>query len=266
MAASDDYSVKRAVNYVNRLRLALREGQNREFNRSSDPIGDGKWQPLPDPAPFERVPVLQPFGAIVDTLNQILTEAGYGMDPSKYRLPPSEFWTLGSMTITYPIRAIYRGYVEAVLRVPIIPRVPEPLVAFLLEIPGERDLLKREHHDQVGWHYHYLDFKKARSNVVLCWDTHAVRQAGKDHPLFQETHGESHADFTARPDLWGPPKKRSMHNACAPDLDTWSLGTFRCASAKAGPVWPLSAKLTPIAKAAPPGPKFPAKKGNKGRR
>jgi hypothetical protein len=32
MAASDDYSVKRAVNYVNRLRLALREGQNREFN------------------------------------------------------------------------------------------------------------------------------------------------------------------------------------------------------------------------------------------
>jgi hypothetical protein len=176
---------------------------------------------------------------------------GNGTELSKSQLPPDQFWSLGNRTIVFPVREMHKGFIEPVLRVPIIPRLPETVVAFLLAIPGERDLLKREHHNQVGWHYHYLNFRKDRSNLVLCWDTRAVRQSGKDHPLFQETHGEGHADFPARPDLWGTNKRKSMHNACAPDLDVWPLTTFRCASAKAGPVWPLFAGLTPIAHAVP---------------
>jgi hypothetical protein len=141
------------------------------------------------------------------------------------------------------MRNIHIGFIEPVLRVPIISRLPQTVIAFLLAIPGERDLLKREHHNQVGWHYHYLNFKKARSNLVLCWDTRAVGQKGTDHPLFQENHAEGRSDFKARPDTWGLTKKKSMHDACAPDLDRWPLSTFRCASAKANAVWPVSARV-----------------------
>jgi len=227
------------------LRSALLEHQHGELSRSDEPIGDGSWQPLPMPFSLEEQ-VVQPFGEIIDSLDRILTEAEYRAKSSKWLLASDEFWTLGSTTRCFPIRNIHIGFVEPVLRIPIISRLPEAVIAFLLAIPGERDLLKREHHNQVGWHYHYLDFKQARSNLVLCWDTRAAHRQGNDHSLFQETHAESHADFKARPDLWGITKKKSMHDVCAPDLDRWPLSTFRCASAKAQPVWPVSARVTPM--------------------
>jgi hypothetical protein len=248
----EDHRMKRACELANRLRSTLFEHQGSELSLPEEPIGEGVWRPLPKIVPSE-VTSLQPFGDIIESLDQTLIEAGYGNEQTEHRLAPDEFWTLGSRTISFPIRGIHIGFIEPVLRVPIISRLSETVVAFLLTIEGERDLLKREHHSQVGWHYHYLDFKKARSNIVLCWDTRAVRQNRQDHPLFQETHGEGHADFPGRPDLWGNTKKKSMHDACAPDLDNWPLSTFRCASNKAGPVWPLAATLTPLVNAPPPG-------------
>jgi len=265
MADSDNYLIRGAANLVNRLRSELLEAQSSGFNRFAEPCGDGEWRPLPDPIHVERM-LNPPISETLGALQQLLKEAAYVPKTSKYQLPPDEFWTLGSMTHTFPIRTIHGGFVEPARRVPIVPRVPEDVVAFLLELPGERDFLERERHNQVGWHYHYLDFKQRRSNVVLCWDTRADRRIDKPHPLFQERQGEGHAEFPARPDLWGLTRKQSMHEICALDLCTWPLSTFRCASAKAGPVWPLSAKLTPIAKAAPRAPNFPAKKGRKGRR
>ena len=220
---------------------------------------------MPSPSSLAQTP-LQPFSEIVDSLDRTLAGAGYGMKSTKHDLPLGEFWTFGSVILNFPIRAIHGGFVEPLMRAPIIAHVPETVVAFLLEIPRERDLLDRERHNQVGWHYHYLDFKRARSDIVLCWDTHVVRQKGRDHPLFQETHGKGHAAFTARPDLWGPTKKKSMHYACAPDLDTWPLNDFRCASAKAGPVWPVSAILRPVATTIALAPKLSAKGGDKNSR
>jgi hypothetical protein len=232
----------RAGELANWLRYALLEHQHSELGRSDEPIGEGVWQPLPTPPVLEEK-VLQPFGEIIGSLDRILTEAGYRTIPSKSQLAPNEFWTLGSSTKRFPIRNIHIGFIEPVLRVPIISRLPQTVTAFLLAIPGERDLLKREHHNQVGWHYHYLNFKKARSNLVLCWDTRAAYQKGGDYPMFRETHAEGRADFKARPDIWGLTKKKSMHDVCAPDLDRWPLSTFRCASAKAKLVWPVSARV-----------------------
>jgi hypothetical protein len=245
LTALNDAGMSRARRLASWLRSASLEHQSRERGRFDQPIGEGEWQPLPEIFPSDAG-ALQPFGEIIESLDQALNEAGYGDVPTKYRLPPDEFWTLGSTIKSFPIRTIHIGFIEPVLRVPIIPRLSETVVAFLLDIPGERDLLKREHHNQVGWHYHYLNFKRERSNIILCWDTRAARQSGQEHPLFQETHGEGHADFPGRPDLWGITKKKSMHDACGPDLDSWPLHAFRCASKKAGPVWPLAAKLTPI--------------------
>jgi hypothetical protein len=265
MTNRENGGMRHARELASWLRSVLLELQSRELSQFDEPIGEGVWQPLPKIVPLE-VKVLQPFGEIIESLDHALTEAGYGDEPTKYRLTPDEFWTLGSRTKLFPIRSIHIGFIEPVLRAPIVPRLSETVVAFLLAIPGERDLLKREHHNQVGWHYHYLDFKRARSNLVLCWDTRAVRQTGQDHPLFQETHGEGHSDFPARPDLWGITKKKSMHDACTPDLDSWPLSTFRCASNKSGPVWPLAAMLTPIVDVIPPSSNPSVKKVKKRQR
>ncbi|WP_213286006.1 hypothetical protein [Bradyrhizobium sp. sGM-13] len=232
----------RAREVADWLHSALLEYQNSELESPVESFDDDRWRPLPSSIALQEG--LQPFGEIVGALHRALREAEYSAELSTAKLPDGQFWTIGSRTNVFPIREMYRGFVEPVLRRPIIPRLPDTVVAYLIAISGDRDVLKRERHNQVGWHYHYLNYKKERSNLVLCWDTHAVRQTGVDHPLFQETHGEGHAVFPARPDLWGVTKKKSIHIACAPDLDRWPLHTFRCASAKAGPVWPLFAERT----------------------
>jgi len=207
--------------------------------------GDGEWQPLPNIPVGDKVPVLRSLEEIALSLKVALDRVGFTIK-REHILPQHQFWSFGNIDVAAPIRRICRGFIEPVRRFPIISTVPDIVVSYLMEIPGERDLLQREHHAQTGWHYHYLDSTRARSNVVLCWDTRAVLSSARPHPLFQETHGEGHARFTARPDCWGNKKKRSMHGVCAPDLQRWKLSEFRCASSKAGPVWPLGATLTPV--------------------
>jgi hypothetical protein len=135
---------------------------------------------------------------------------------------------------------------------PMIRQVPDLVARFLISIDGGEEFLDREHHDAVGWHYHYLNWRKDRSNVVLCWDTRWTLPAAETPPptkrrgLFVEEHGEkSNADFSAKPWLWGPTKRETMYNACSPDLQRWPIGAFRCASNKSDVVYPPSAKLTP---------------------
>jgi hypothetical protein len=262
MEEGNNYKLTLAT-LVERLRNTILAHQRSEFGQTAEPLGHGEWQPLPNASSVEQAPSIRHIAEIVQELDRALRNDGYPINPSKEQPSPDEYWTFGSEIITFPIRSIYVGFVEPVLHVPIVRHIPESVVAFLLAIPGERDVLKREHHGQVGWHYHYLDVKRRRSNVVLCWDTRAARENDKDHPLFQEHHGEGHAEFGARPDLWGPTKKESMHGACAPDLDTWPLPSFRCASSKAGPVWPLSAKVTPIVAPSPPSTKSPSASSTK---
>jgi hypothetical protein len=186
----------------------------------------------------------------------------HGLPP---HLEAGEFWSLGSIDFHHDLREIHAGFVEPILRFPTKP-LPERLVAFLFEIPGDKDFLTRERHDHFGWHYHYLDHKERRSNIILCWDTRIATPL-RLHPLFCETHAEGTRDFVGRPDLWGLTKRSSMHGACSHDLGKWPLNEFKTPGRKAMAVWPLNAALTAMPVAAPAtAPKFPSKKGAKGRR
>jgi hypothetical protein len=177
----------------------------------------------------------------VRILDHLLQEADF--DKPAPELGEGEFFSLGTITAYGGTREIHRGFVQPVLRLPVAAHLPDRVVAFLVSISGDDDLLDRENHSNMGYHYHYLNSKKQRSAVVICWDIRATEQT--PHPLFQEKHGEAHSKFSGRPDLWGKAKRGSIHEACAPDLKWWSLDKFRMASDKAGPVWPLGAALTP---------------------
>lgn len=208
-----------------------------------EPYGDHNWILLPE------MPIDDPLKAeFVEKINQLDAylekKEERGMPPTT-ELYPGEFWSLGSVRYRAPPRAILRGFLEPVLRVQLLDRVPDRVVAFLISIEGDKDLLLREHHSQVGWHYHYLDKDKRRSDVVLCWDTRAPYCICNEHPLFQEKHGEGKSKLTARPELWADKKRQSMHTACVCDLTRWSIDKFRCASKKALPVWPKTSILTP---------------------
>jgi hypothetical protein len=266
MVDLDHHLMNRAGEAADRLLSALRQVRHTESNRLGEPRGSGEWQPLPNPFVLDGTSTSNVGSArrIVDELAQILDKAGYQMRPPEPEYVYGETWSLGSITLaTAPVRPIHLGYIEPALRIRVVEYVPDNVVAFLLEIPGGRDFLEREQHGPIGWHYHYLDSKRARSNIVLCWDTRVPHQKGTAHPLFQESHGEGHAEFTARPDLWGTTKKQSMHRVCTPDLGKWPLNTFRCASAKAQPVWPQNAKLTPIPSTNAGSTPFPAQSKRK---
>jgi hypothetical protein len=183
----------------------------------------------------------------IHNLNCILEKADFNERPPQ--TSGEEFFSLGTINAYGVAREIHRGFVQPVLRLPVSPRLPDRVIAFLVTIPGDDEWLHRENHFNLGYHYHYhyhyhyLNARKQRSDVVVCWDIRATPQT--PHPLFQEKHGEAHSKFSGRPDLWGTTKRKSINKACASDLRRWPLDKFRMASDTASPVWPLGAVLTP---------------------
>jgi len=173
--------------------------------------------------------------------------------------PPEGVWVLGAMSFVDLPCPIHGGFVTPKLRVPIIETVPPLARAFLITLPDGFILKPEIHGANWGWHYHYLDWKKRRSDHLLSWDTRTLPRetmavqpekvpvALRGQPLFGEEHAEKGAEFAARPDLWGAIKKQTMHKACSKHLARRGnkLDEFRCASSKAFAVWPMSAVLTP---------------------
>ena len=109
---------------------------------------------------------------IVEKLEKALRDTNFEPMATETGVVPDEHWSIGTMIYVLPKRPIHAGFVEPRFRLPILTRVPQNVIEFLIRLPGDRDFLEREHHGHIGWHYHYLDAKKRRSNVVLCWDTH----------------------------------------------------------------------------------------------
>lgn len=208
-------------------------------------IEDGEWTPFPEDAPFiehSRDRAAQ----IVEDIARTLKDSNWRPERRPVVQPDSEAWSFGAILQRAPIRRIHRGYLEPFRRFPVVEDVPEIVVQFLMRLPGGEDYLDRDNHG-VGWHYHYLPDRRTRSDVILSWDTRWVppdQQALR--PIFQEKHGEGRYSFQAKPWLWGDAKKQSMHEMCTPDLLKWAIHTFRCASNKAGAVWPVTATLTPM--------------------
>jgi hypothetical protein len=183
-------------------------------------------------------------------LREILEELEHALATGEERAPAAqelaggEFWTLGTIRFRADPRPIHIGFLQPILSLPIVEPLSERAFAFLITIKDDNHLLKREHHSHFGWHYHYLDFKQRRSDVILCFDRHATPPRGGPHPLFGEFHAEAGADFVGRPDLWEARKRQSMHEACAPDLAKWPLKEFKNPSNKAFDVWPRGAVLS----------------------
>jgi hypothetical protein len=116
-------------------------------------------------------------------------------------------------------------------------------------LAGGDDGLEREEHGGVKWHFHYIDARHQRSDVILSFDMRwkSVKSAkGPDRlrPLFVERHAEGKAKFAAHPGRWETEKRTSMYEICSRDLHK-GIEHFRCAKNGSDAVWPRDATLTP---------------------
>lgn len=197
-------------------------------------------------------PLIHYAKQLVRQLDGALAEAGWKPDMPTPELFSDERWVFGTaVTLKGRQREIYRGFLEPVRSIPILNQVPDRVALYLITVEEGEDYLIRENHSHIGWHYHYLDQDKRRSNVVLCWDTRwkePVPQSKlpKLRGLFVEKHAEKGKSFTARPDEWGERKRETMYAACREDLlSRKKIEEYRCAANKSEPVYPPGAMLTP---------------------
>jgi len=99
-----------------------------------------------------------------------------------------------------------------------------PTLAYAInKIAGTDDLLVREQHDIFGWHYHYCDHQKRRSDVLMSFDRMRLEPGKamlmqKFVPLCWELPGVNKAQFKAKPWNWKDRKRESVYAACIPDL------------------------------------------------
>ena len=165
--------------------------------------------------------------------------------------PERNQWKFGTaMSIRTTPLPIHLGFLQPLRWVPLLPSVPDSVALYLITVDNGVDYLKRENHDVFGWHYHYLNRQKVRSDVVLCWDTRWNAPVPQSMPparrgLFVEKHAENGKEFIAKPFKWGSKKRNTMYDVCLADLKARQITQYRCAADKSEPVYPLDAKLTP---------------------
>lgn len=192
-----------------------------------------------------------PAKEMIGSLQEALEDTGWDPDVSDIPQTERDQWTFGTaINFRGGPKPILRGFIQPLRREPVLRRVPDRVALYLITLDGGEDYLDRETHG-MGKHYHYLNWRKERSNVILSWDTRWKEPNPQTKPptlraLFVEPHGEkSNADFVARPDLWGFKKRATMYEACAPDLAKWSIGEFKCAANESEIVHPPGRTLTP---------------------
>lgn len=151
----------------------------------------------------------------------------------------SPTWTLGSVTYCLERRPVLRGEVEWRNVGPIAPDIPDRLVQYLASVPGTRDQIAREAHGHWGYHYHYLDSDKRRSDTLLTFGRGVGGSTGSPSPiLFWERHAEGQK-FRARADSWRKRKRRNVYEVCYPDTLRFGLASFKRPASDALTVWPL---------------------------
>lgn len=192
----------------------------------------------------------RPAQTMIEELREALAETDWDPDLSDISLDDRDRWSFGEAIILRGSeRLILRGSLVPRRKVPILRRVPDYVALFLISIDDGEDYLKRENHG-MGWHYHYQNWRKDRSNVILSWDTRWQEPSPQTSPptqraLFVEPHGEkNNSDFEARPWLWSEKKRKSMYRACSPDLNKWRICEFKCAADKSEVVYPVGRVLT----------------------
>lgn len=227
---------------------------------SVDGIAGQQEQPLSQSDPeFEREQ--RRAGQLVDELDHALRDKNWPLPTIANDInAASGAYVYGLVPRRAPMRKIAGGFLEPVRYRPLVERVPERVALFLrIMLPGGDDGLEREKHGGVKWHFHYIDDKYRRSDVILSFDTRWTMTIGARglntlRPLFVERHAEGKAKFTARPEQWRTEKRTSMYEICSRDLHL-GVEHFRCAKNDSIAVWPDTAILTPhpstLAKAGP---------------
>ena len=209
-----------------------------------------------------RQKFLAPAEQMIDELQKALLRDDWAPETSDLPKLGRQNWTFGAkVAISAAPLPIHRGFLLPQRHVAIRTRVPELVVLYLITIDEGEDYLENEAHSGVGWHYHYLDWRKNRSNVVLCWDARWTDPCPQTTPparrgLFVEKHAEKGKLFRAKPWMWGEKKRETMYQVCTADLRKRPINEFRCASNNSELVYPPGATLTPhpssIATAAKP--------------
>ncbi len=137
-------------------------------------------------------------------------------------------------------KIIHLGFVDRYLVYPASPPLSDLLLKLLAKIPGIDDLLISENHDVFGWHYHYCDRDKRRSDTIMSFDRRRMTASWTTAtvPLCWEPHAINKAKFKAKPWKWGDTKRSSIYTACARDLAVRPPLFFKPPSKEAKDVWP----------------------------
>ena len=236
------------------LALQLRLQRNRLLDQDGfavkEPIVEWETMPLPESdQAFENEK--RQVGELVDALNHALRNENWSPPASAPGLDGvGGDYFYGLIPRRAPMREIVRGFVQPVRYLPLVERVPDRVALYLRFIlPGGDDGLEREEHGGVKWHFHYIDARHRRSNVILSFDTRwkivkSSKGLDRQRPLFVERHAEEKAKFTAHPGRWENEKRTSMYEICSRGLRK-GIEHFRCAKNGSDAVWPRDATLTP---------------------
>jgi hypothetical protein len=180
----------------------------------------------------------------VETLNRALDQARHQEDrKSAIGYPAGQDLRFEPTKVFAGRKQIHLGMVDRYFIFPAIPPPSIPLLRLVIKMPDADELLIREKHDVFGWHYHYCDHKRRRSDVLMAFDRSRLCQesppSGKQIvPLCWEPHAINKAKFQAKPWLWGDRKRRSIYQACEPDLSVTPALTYKPPSKEAQDVWP----------------------------
>jgi hypothetical protein len=132
MAKQNILKPEDATRIVANLRSLNRKIESFTSEHFVETYGDGHWTPLPDININD--PPHASLAEAIQRLDRALAEVGFNLSPSE-ELNLEEFWTVGSVPFTAPIRSIRHGFLQPILRVPILRHVPNRVVRSLLKFP-----------------------------------------------------------------------------------------------------------------------------------
>ena len=177
--------------------------------------------------------LLREIDIVTQSLNQQLS---YAEGVSSHERRDSSSLDLGEIFLEREEFPIVRGSLRLVQHRPIISSVSVITAQFLQRV-DKRHVVIRENHGDWGYHFHYCDAKKKRSDTIFSFREKLNKNGNK--VVFHEGHAEGKSAFHARVDLWGRKKKESAYSACLIGVGKFTLADFKKPGASAETLWPV---------------------------
>ena len=130
------------------------------------------------------------------------------------------------------------GYIDRMSSTPLVREADAPVLYFALialdKSHGGHGLIRENHHR--GYHYHYVDGAKRRSDVLLSF---GLQPPDPENPVTWERHGEGHATFSPNVDRWGRQKRESINRVCCRNAKKLTRAVFFTPSKNADFLLPM---------------------------